>query len=332
MIDSFRIRRPWLWLPSSFAHDVFPIALKVGAKFRSYQTYSWQSFDWRGLHFANPLGIAAGLDKNATQIKDWWTYGPGFIEIGTVVPHPQLPNSGPILSRNTQQRAIWNRMGFPSRGMEYVKQQLMELGENKHTPLFINIGKNRDTKLEVAHKDYCELIHHLDFFADTFVINISSPNTQGLRQLLTRGWFQDFLGPIIEKRNSIGNTPLLVKLSPDLDEQALRFCLETSLEMGIDGWVLTNTTLARKPNIVFPKEGGVSGAPLRELSLQMLKNSISILGDKKKDHLLVSVGGVLSPEDVLERIEFGADLVQSYAALVFEGPGFFKNVHRFVRS
>ncbi len=318
-------KRPWLWLPASVSHSLGPFFLKLHGSFRSYKTYSWNSFEWRGLKFANRLGLAAGMDKDGAHIGDWWTLGAGFLEIGTIVPKAQSPNSGILLDRDNHLQALWNRMGFPSRGVESFKHTLSKYADRHHTPIFVNIGKNRSTPLESAADDYVHLINDLDLFADAFVINISSPNTQGLRTLLSREYLQNFLGPIIEKRNQIGTTPLLLKLSPDLSDQELEFCLLQSLKMNIDGWVITNTTLTRPKGSRFPTDGGVSGTPLANLSKEVLRKTVKILGDQRGDRLIVSVGGVMSSEDVFERLEMGADLVEIFTALIFEGPFFFKN-------
>lgn len=325
--------KPWLLLPPSLAHSLAPAMLKTAGAFRSYKTFSWKPLEWRGLNFSNRLGIAAGVDKDGTQIRDWWTFGPGFIEIGTVVPKPQLANPGPIFDRDKKSFSLWNKMGFPSRGYSYVKKQLLNLEDRYHTPLFINIGKNRDTPLEKASSDYILLMHELAIFADAFVINISSPNTQGLRKLLSKEYFVDFLGPIIEKRNSLGATPLLLKISPDLSDKELQLVIEQSLQLNIDGWVVTNTTLQRPPPLRFPRDGGVSGKPLASLSKQTLRKSLEILGNNKSDRLMISVGGIMNAEDINERLELGADLVEVYTALVFEGPFFFKKVAKhFLRN
>lgn len=318
--------RPWLWLPASVSHSLAPAFLKLHGSLSSCKTYSWSSVEWRGLKFANPLGLAAGMDKDGTHIRDWWTLGAGFLEVGTIVPKPQGPNPGPIMDRDNKTLALWNRMGFPSRGVEHFKSSLKKHSGRHHTPILINIGKNRTTPLEAASQDYVQLVHELNVFADAFVINISSPNTQDLRTLMSAQYLQDFLGPIIEKRNQVGTTPLLLKLSPDLSDSDLEFCLTQSLAMNIDGWVLTNTTLSRPQNSHFPVEGGLSGLPLNSLSKDVLKKAVQILGTSRGDRLIVSAGGVMSPDDVFERLALGANLVEIYSALIFYGPFFFKKV------
>lgn len=296
---------------------------------RDSVVFDWKPYYWRHLNFRNRLGIAGGVDKDASQIEAWWKFGPGFVEVGTVTPLPQAPNSGKIFDRDTTKLALWNRMGFPGQGAWEVRENLRDLRTIKQTPIFVNIGKNRSTSLNDAANDYAKCIHILAGDADVFVINISSPNTAGLRDLFQPDYFKSFIEKILAARNvECPTTPLLLKLSPDIEFTLLAQVVEQSYALGIDGWVTTNTTLAREDNSKFPTEGGVSGAPLAELSKQTLRNLISILGSRKADRLVVSVGGVMTPQDVVDRINLGADLVQVYSALVFEGPLFFEHVAR----
>ena len=314
--------KPWLWLSPHIAHKLSPWGLKVISYFRSTNVISNNSLDWQGLHFANRLGLAGGVDKNGHQIKSWWTMGPGFLEIGTVTPRPQGPNPGKIMDRFSPQKAVWNKMGFPNDGMDILAQSLEKLKKPYPTPLFINIGKNRDTPNEKAVEDYRLCYEKLHAWGDAFVINISSPNTKGLRDLQGPQFIKDLVSELRKVNKS--RKPFLVKLSPDLSDENLSATLEAGLEIGVDGWLLTNTTLSRPTGIPFPKEGGLSGAPLKELSKDLLKRTIVFLGDKKKSQLIVSVGGVMNAEDYRERLEMGADLVQVYSALIYEGPFFFQ--------
>lgn len=325
--------KPWLLLNPKLAHDLAPIGLQALALCRKPQVYEWQKWrplEWRGLTFRNRLGIAGGVDKDGARVRDWWKFGPGFIEIGTVTPKPQGPNEGRIIDRDASSQAVWNRMGFPGKGAQAVRENLERLGHRHLTPLFINIGKNRATKNEDAAKDYCECIDQLAFAADAFVINISSPNTTGLRDLFRAETFRPFMGAIIEARDRFATAdrklPLLLKLSPDLDPADLERVVRLSRELGVSGWIATNTTLAREKGSPFPPEGGVSGKPLAARSKQCLKSLLATLGQRSPDELVISAGGVMTPEDVAERLAMGADLVQVYAALVYEGPGFFRRV------
>lgn len=291
----------------------------------------WLPFNWRGLRFPNRLGIAGGVDKDAIGLKGWWRAGAGFVEVGTVTPRPQTGNTGTLVGRDTRQRALWNRLGFPSQGVDRVVDRLMQIKRPYPTPLFVNIGKNAMTRLEEAHHDYTALVMKLTPWVDGFVINISSPNTMGLRKLLEPENLKQFLQPVRQKVVETGK-PWLLKISPDMGEGELIKTLEISSEAGVDGWILTNTTMQLRKNLRFPVEGGVSGAPLGELSKRHLYTAVSFLGKEKKDRLLISVGGIMDERDVQERLALGADLVQVYSTLIFEGPGFFRKVARWQRE
>lgn len=329
MIKRVKEFKPWLFLPTDIGHKFSPLILKAYGKLSSRRTYTWKPFSWKGLEFTNPLGIAGGFDKNAELIREIWSLGVGFVEIGTVTPNHQKKNPGKTVARNVREQALWNQLGFPSQGADSVKKRLSGLKQPHFTPVFVNIGKNRDTPMERACDDYVKLIQVFGEVADAFVINISSPNTPHLRSLLSPEKLQDFLAVIIEENKvaSIGTpTPILLKLSPDMSDAELKKILDVSLEAGVDGWILTNTTTSRENTSSFPSTGGVSGLPLREKSKQVLKTTIDHLGSNRQDKLIVSVGGVMTSHDVFERLEMGADLVQVYSTLVFEGPFFFKKV------
>lgn len=314
--------KPWYLLPANLAHSISEPSLKIMAQLSKPCPAQWDSLKWQKLNFRNPVGIAGGVDKNATQMHAWNKLGSGFIEVGTVTPQPQKPNPGKIMDRSLKHFALWNKMGFPGLGLAEVKHNLQKAKKNS-TPLFINIGKNRDTPNDRAHEDYIKCVHELSEFADAFVVNISSPNTKGLRDLLQPKNLKSFLLPIIKDKKK----PFLLKLSPDMQDEQLHSALNTSCDLGIDGWILTNTTLKRY-NTPFPAEGGLSGKPLADLSKKVLKSAVKHLGPRKKDKLIISAGGVMNYKDVKQRLELGADLVQVYSALVFHGPYFFKNLYK----
>ncbi|HVK61478.1 MAG TPA: quinone-dependent dihydroorotate dehydrogenase [Bdellovibrionales bacterium] len=324
----------WLSLPPKVAHDLAPLGLKLAATFREPKAYEWMPFDWKGIHFPNRLGIAGGVDKNGSLIEEWWTFGPGFIEIGTVTPKPQEPNSGKIIDRDEFRGALWNKMGFPSAGVYEVRENLRDISVDRVTPIFANIGKNRTTENDRAAEDYAECIDALSGLVDAFVVNISSPNTSGLRELFQPKHLSRFLGTVLAARNKSDdpNTPVLLKLSPDLEENELRTVVETAGALGINGFVATNTTLGREYGSPFPKEGGVSGRPLAERSKATLRALISELGSSRKNQLIISAGGIMTPDDVKERLDLGADLVQVYTSLIYNGPGFFRQVDRFIKQ
>lgn len=336
--------RPWLLFPAKLAHDLAPLGLDLAASLTPAVEGHARSFVWtrkhRTLHFRNPLGIAGGVDKDGTQIWGWHHFGAGFVEIGTVTPHAQTPNEGRIIGRDTARSALWNRMGFPGRGAHFARGYLRDwrADERSHTtrfPVFVNLGKQRETTLEKANHDYVWLI---DFFSesqqpdeaplvDAFVINISSPNTKGLRDLFSRERLYEFLAPIADRLAECG-TPGLLKFSPDMDEETLRSAIEVSLRLDLDGFIATNTTAARPDGISFPTEGGLSGGPLTMRSRDFLKTLLKELGSERQGRLIVSVGGVLDGEEAKTRLSLGADLVETYSGLVFEGPRFFDRALR----
>ncbi len=319
--------RPWLLLPPKWAHDLGPWALPLIANLFAKKENSWNSKKWRGLHFRNPLGLAGGVDKSGDSLLAWQKLGVGFLEVGTITPLPQKANPGKILDRDISQKAVWNKMGFPNAGVEHLQKKLTKIKNQITVPLFINIGKNRTTPNESASADYVFCMQALFSYADAFVINISSPNTTDLRELLKKENLKKFLQPIVDQKNQLPQKkPLLLKLSPDMEESSLLEALETSLELDLDGWILTNTTLSRPANISFPTEGGLSGAPLKTLSLKNLKVAADFLKTKKGDRLLISAGGIDSADDVQKRLQAGADLVQLYSALIFQGPRLFQSI------
>ncbi len=327
------MRKPWLLLPPQLAHDVGPWALPAIAALYKVKDPRFNERQWRNLYFRNPLGLAGGVDKTGDSLLAWQKLGVGFLEVGTITPVAQRANSGKILDRDISAKAVWNKMGFPNSGSLTLEKKLHNLKSKLQVPLFVNIGKNRSTSNEAAAQDYVVCLQRLWLYADAFVVNISSPNTKDLRDLLQPENLQRFLKPIIFARNELGKTkPLLLKLSPDMDSVSLINALQTSLDLEIDGWILTNTTLSRPPNINFPLEGGLSGAPLREISRACLQSAVEFLKNKKGDRLLISTGGVDCAAEVQHRMNAGADLVQIYSALVFEGPLLFRNILNSLQS
>lgn len=321
--------RPWFWLPAKISHSLSGLGIEAVACLTSEsavaQNLEWKSFTWKGLHFKNPLGIAGGLDKDAQHVRAWQKLGAGFIEIGTVTPKPQKGNPGTVIDRSLKQKALWNKLGFPSKGSDFVFNRLQKLNKksSKKSTLFVNIGKNRETDLEKAGDDYLYLVEKFRLQADALVVNISSPNTPGLRSLAQTSHLQNWLGRVI---TSASPTPVLLKLSPDMSDQDFKDTVLLAVKEGISGFILTNTTVSRSADLPFPAEGGVSGLPLKEKSLLALEQIQTILGSQRSSLLIVSCGGVMTADDVFDRLKRGADLVQTYSALVFNGPGFLKDV------
>lgn len=317
----------WKYLPASLAHSLAPLGLAYYASQMPESAPEWQSFHWRNLHFPNRLGIAGGMDKNADYLSTWSRLGVGFIEVGTVTPYSQAANRGKILARDWDSKNLWNKMGFPSHGADEVYFNLRvyledSKKETARVPLFVNIGKNRSRPNSEAEMDYLYLTDRFAPVADVFVINVSSPNTTGLRDLQSEETLKNLTGKVVKLA---GEKPVLVKLSPDLSESNLKASLDACLESQISGFILTNTTLSRPADCRFPVEGGLSGKALAELSKKSLKMALAHLGSERKDLLLASVGGVLTADDVKERLQLGADLVQVYSALIFNGPRFFRD-------
>ena len=273
--------KPWLWLSPSLAHKVTPAVLRSLNWLQPANPPHWKPLKWRGLEFPNRLGIAGGVDKNAENIKAWWSLGAGFIEVGTITPLSQKGNTPPVLDRDVEHEALWNRLGFPSDGAVKVRKRLESLKRPFPAPVFANIGKNASTPLDQAHSDYIHLLVELRGLVDGFVINISSPNTRGLRELLKPERLVDFLEPIMASLPK-DHEPVLLKLSPDLDDEELERVLQISHDLKIDGWVLTNSSQGLREGLSFPKEGGVSGRPLAGLSKQFLQKSLQLLGTNRK--------------------------------------------------
>jgi dihydroorotate dehydrogenase len=311
------------YLPPAWAHDLAPLGIQLYAEFFGAPVPKWRPFDWRGLHFRNRLGIAGGVDKNADLLERWPALGAGFAEVGTLTPQAQKENPGKIIDRHWQAQNLWNKMGFPNVGAREAFFRI-ECADYDY-PLFINIGKNRNTPIHEAVSDYTSCVASLEAVADVFVINMSSPNTPGLRDLQNKDAMKQIVSSIKQRTTK----PLLVKLSPDLNDQQLQDALESAVNEGASGFTLTNTTTFRPAGCPFPAEGGLSGKDLAPLAKARLQQAIQILGSKRKDLLLVSVGGVLSPADVKERLDLGADLVQAYSALAIHGPRFFHETARY---
>lgn len=313
--------KPWLYLSAHWAHKLSPLFLPLWGYWGEQEIPQWKSVKWRNLYFPNPVGIAGGVDKNGELISTWWKLGSGFLELGTVTPYSQKANAGKILDRDLASHTLWNKMGFPNKGAQALYDQLLPYVEMRPTPIFANIGKNRTTPNHFAAEDYCFSIERLNPLVDGFVINVSSPNTQGLRALQS----EDQIKILIEAVRKKTKKALLIKLSPDIEEKEFEKIILTCAQCGADGFVLTNTTTSRSSSLPYPKEGGVSGLYLANLSRQALRNTISILGKSRENMLIISVGGILTPEDVNERLILGADLVEIYSALVFYGPRFFQD-------
>jgi len=272
-----------------------------------------------GLTFPNPVGLAAGFDKNAVAVPTWVALGFGFVEVGSVPAHAQGGNPKPRLFRLPEDEAIINRMGFNNEGAEAVAARLTTLRKTGgvRVPLGVNVGKSKVTPLDGAPQDYLGSLRALWPHADYFVINVSSPNTPGLRALQERERLDELLGAVGEFTASQPPKPVLLKLAPDLNDAALAEVAELAVTHRLAGLVATNTTVSRGGlKTSLDESGGLSGRPLRARSLEVL-HFLTGLGTGLP---VVSVGGVATPDDVFTRLRAGACLGQLYTSLVYEGP------------
>lgn len=269
-----------------------------------------------GFQFPNPVGLAAGFDKDAEVPDAMLKLGFGFVECGTVTPRPQAGNPRPRLFRLPEDGAVINRMGFNNRGMEAAAKRLE--ARPKTGIVGINIGANKDSADRIA--DYAEGFARLAPLADYVTVNVSSPNTPGLRGLQNKDELARLLSALMETRGGNGFKPVLLKIAPDLDEQALDDIAETVAASGIEGIIISNTTIARPPlkSANARETGGLSGRPLLAPSTQMLRR---MRGRIPSNIVLIGAGGIFSGADAYEKIRAGASLVQLYTGLVYEGPG-----------
>lgn len=270
-----------------------------------------------GLTFPNPLGLAAGLDKDAEAIPGLFALGFGAVEVGTVTPRPQAGNPSPRLFRLSSHQALINRMGFNNRGAQEAAQQLARLPW-KPGPVGVNLGKNRDTPLERAVDDYLQCIDLLRAVSDYLVINVSSPNTPDLRQLQDPDRLAQLLKAAQTRLARSGPKPLFLKIAPDMDHPALDQVVDVALAYQVSGIIATNTTLQRPLSHRLATEaGGLSGAPLRGIATQIIQR---IYRRALGRLAIIGVGGVFSAEDAYEKIRAGANAVQIYTGLIYEGP------------
>ena len=283
-----------------------------------------------GLRFPNPIGLAAGLDKQGEAVPAWQALGFGFVEVGTVTALPQPGNPRPRLFRLTADEALINRMGFNNGGAEAMARRLQRLRARglPEIPLGVNLGKSKVTPPEQAAEDYRQSFERLGELADYVVVNISSPNTPGLRDLQRVDEVARILEAIQGPNQRLSRPrPLLVKLAPDLaDDEAIE-CARAALEAGATGLILTNTTI-RFEGLRSSTEGmsgGLSGRPLLARSTELLGQVRAALGPEP---VLIGVGGILDPEGARAKLAAGADLIQVYTGLIYRGPGFVRELLR----
>ncbi len=282
-----------------------------------------------GLNFDNPVGFAAGFDKNAEIYNQFSNFGFSFIEIGTVTPKPQAGNAKPRSFRIPKDKGLINRMGFNNKGVDFAVNRL----KKKHKVIIGgNIGKNTATKNEEALDDYVTCFEKLYNHVDYFVVNLSCPNIKDLRKLQDKDSTILILNKLTEKRREKSTyKPVLLKISPDLTNQELDNVVDTYNITGIDGIVATNTTVSRdnlntdKKRIEEIANGGLSGKPLSNRSTEIIRYLTKKSGGAIP---IIGVGGIMSAEDAIEKLEAGATLIQVYTGFIYEGPGFVKRINR----
>ncbi|MCB1274212.1 MAG: quinone-dependent dihydroorotate dehydrogenase [Leucobacter sp.] len=282
-----------------------------------------------GREFPSPFGIAAGFDKNAEAVLGLGALGFGHVEVGTLTRHAQPGNPKPRMFRLVRDRALINRMGFNNGGSAAAVPRIERARLSRHRPVIgVNIGKSRVTPVEQATADYVWSAERLAPIADYLAVNVSSPNTPGLRGLQELEHLRPLLTAV---KAAAGSTPLLVKIAPDMLDEQIDGIVELALELGLDGIIATNTTIART-GLATPPEaveamgaGGLSGAPLKERSLAVLRR---IRDSAPAAFCVISVGGVTSGADVRERLDAGATLVQGYTAFIYEGPFWARRINR----
>jgi dihydroorotate dehydrogenase len=307
------------------AHGLAVRALEAGLGPRAGRDDPILATEVAGLSLPNPIGLAPGFDKNAQVFGPMLRAGFGFVECGTVTPKPQAGNPRPRLFRLTEDRAVINRMGFNNQGLEAFAARLARRGPGI---VGANIGANKDSEDRIG--DYVACLERLWGLASYFTINISSPNTPGLRALQTRAALEELLGRLAEARDALpreGLVPTFLKVAPDLEEGEVEAIVETVVANGLSGIIVSNTTITRPPlrSAHAGETGGLSGAPLEGLSTEKLREFAAAAGGRL---VLIGAGGVASGADAYAKIRAGASAVQLYSALVFEGPALVTRIKR----
>ena len=283
--------------------------------------------DALGLRFASPLGVAAGVDKDASWFEGLGALGFGSVEVGTVTPQPQEGNPRPRVRRLTADRALQNSMGFPNPGAEAVEARIARRRPGG-TVLGVNVGRAKGSSSEQAAGDYRATVRRLAAHADYLALNVSSPNTPGLRDLQAVEPLRGLVAAVQAELAALGlERPLLVKIAPDLADEDVDAIADLALELGLAGIIATNTTVERAglASTGVPPEGGISGAPLKARAVAVLERLHARAGERL---VLVSVGGVESAEDAWARLQAGATLVQAYTGFVYGGPGWARRINR----
>jgi dihydroorotate dehydrogenase len=326
-MDWYGALRPLLFrLNAETAHE---LSLDLLGAAERLKVLSWMIPDVKndpvtvaGIEFPNPVGLAAGLDKNGDYIDAMAQLGFGFIEIGTITPRPQPGNLKPRLFRIPERQAIINRMGFNNKGVDYLVDRVK--AARFRGVLGINIGKNFDTPVEKAVDDYLICLEKVYPYATYITVNISSPNTPGLRTLQYGDALKELLQPLKEKQKalseSLGYKPIFVKIAPDMNTDEVALVANSLVECGMDGVIATNTTLDRtgvEGCLHANEQGGLSGAPLEEKATEMLENLTKALDGRIP---IIGVGGITDGAGAIDKIKAGAQLIQIYSGFIYRGP------------
>lgn len=336
-MELYSLMKPALFcLEAEAAHDLTLKTLKTAEKTGLLNLYpkppACEPREVMGITFPSPVGLAAGLDKNGAVIDGMAALGFGFIEVGTVTPRPQPGNPKPRLFRVKSAKGIVNRFGFNNLGVDQLIENVKAAKFNG--VLGINIGKNFDTPNENAVNDYLICLRKVYPYATYITVNISSPNTKNLRALQEKDALGDLLGALKKAQSELTEEyghykPIALKIAPDLDETQVNEIADLLLQYQFDGVIATNTTLSRTAVEGLPhadEKGGLSGAPVKDLSTQVIKQ----LSQRLDGNLpIIGVGGILSGADAVEKIAAGADLVQVYSGLIYQGP---KLIHSVCQS
>ena len=299
---------------SALAHTPLSALIEPFAR-RDFPSLETKLF---GLTFPNPIGLAAGFDKNADGITVWPRLGFGFMELGTITPLPQPGNPSPRIFRLPAEQGLINRLGFPNIGAEEVAHRLEKIktsGRWPRTPVGLNLGKNKVTPLSEAGRDYLTCFRRTRDLADYFVVNVSSPNTPGLRELQGGAFLDSILGPLRDE-DSAAKHPLLIKIAPDLSEAQIADVVNAVEKYRLAGIVATNTTID-KHGLSVQEEGGASGRPLTARSTEIIRTVHRLTGGRVP---IIGVGGIFNAADAREKLEAGASLLQLYTGFVYEGP------------
>jgi dihydroorotate dehydrogenase len=325
----FSILKPFLFnLDPETAHDLAIKSLKFNilpGKLFDVEDEHMLEVNLLGKKFPNPIGLAAGFDKSAEVYNPLLKLGFGFVEVGTATPLKQFGNSKPRIFRLEDDNALINRLGFNNDGMDLIKKRIKL--ENKKGILGVNIGPNKNTKDQ--KNDFCLGLENFFNIADYITINISSPNTEGLRDFHDQKKLQNLLIALNKtKKDNKTNIPLLLKLSPDIKDYYINEIIDIAIENNISALILTNTTNVNRENLISEKkneEGGLSGEPLQELSNRMIKKFYKELKGKIP---IIGVGGINSGKSAYEKIISGASLLQLYTSFVYQGPSLVKDIKK----